>query len=490
MRIGDRLKAAIGLPFASVNRPRRAPASLRRRLVRLASWSAVIIWAAAAQADNRVVPRSADQLQLSFAPLVEEAAPAVVNIYTRRVAARRTNPFLDDPFFQRFFGRMFSDMPRRRVENSLGSGVIISADGIIVTNHHVIENSDEIIVALPDRREFEAEIVGADESSDLAVLRIETDDENLPTLELGDSDTVQVGDLVLAIGNPFGVGQTVTSGIISADVRTGLSGGAFIQTDAAINPGNSGGALITLDGRLIGINKAILSRGGGSVGIGFAIPANLVRIVVEGMMARGRIVRPWIGVDVQAVTAELARSLDLERPVGVLVNQIHPSSPLDLRIGDIILAVDGHEVFDPDSFHFRISTRRLGETVRLTVRGNRSGTRNIALRLAAPPEIPRRDTRRLEGNHPLTGVTVANLSPALTTELNLDPLLSGVVVLRVERGPASRLGLRPGDIVAEIAEHDIESTRQLARILRQDRREWQIGVRRGGRILRVMARGR
>ncbi len=443
--------------------------------------------AAAAHTVERVVPGSAAELQLSYAPLVEAAAPAVVNIYARGRVARRASPFFADSFFERFFGNRFPAVPSEREESSLGSGVIVSPDGVIVTNRHVIENGDRITVALADRREFAAAVVGSDESTDLAVLRIDTGGEALPALELGDSDAVAVGDIVLAIGNPFGVGQTVTSGIVSAQVRTGLKGGAFIQTDAAINPGNSGGALVTLDGRLIGINSAILSRSGGSVGIGFAIPSNLVRVVVEGMVATGRMVRPWVGLDIQAVTTELARGLGLDRPAGVLVNGVHPLCPAALAVGDIVLAVDGHEVFDADGFRFRLSTRPLGETAMLSVRG-RSGDRLEPLRLTAPPEEPPRDVRRLDGRHPLAGATVANLSPALTAELSLDPMLAGVVVLRVGGGPAARLGLRPGDVVAEVAGRAIDTTAGLARALSRDRREWPIAVRRDGETLRVTVR--
>ena len=458
-----------------------------RRLLRAAPFLAACLWAAAGAAD-RALPRSAAELQLSYAPLVEAAAPAVVNIYTRRVVSRRARPFFGDSFFERFFGDRFPGLPRERVENSLGSGVIVSPDGVIVTNHHVIENGDEITVALADRREFAAEIVGSDKSGDLAVLRIDTGGEDLPALELGDSDAVKVGDIVLAIGNPFGVGQTVTSGIVSASARTGPGGGAFIQTDAAINPGNSGGALITLDGRLIGVNSAILSRSGGSIGIGFAIPAKLVRVAVEGMIAEGRMVRPWVGLDIQPVTADLARGLGLERPVGVIVRRAHPASPAALSVGDVVLAVDGHEVFDADGLHFRLATRRLGETATLSVHG-RAGPREAALELIAPPEEPPRDVRRLRGDHPLSGATVANLSPALAAEIDHDPMAVGVVALEVRRGPAARIGLRPGDVVAEIAGQAIADTAALARALSRPRREWSIAVRRGGETLRVTVRG-
>ena len=475
--------------------------SKRRRMVRMYRLDVLRLAVAAillafagsvAGAQDRVVPRSLKEIQLSYAPLVQDVAPAVVNIYTQRVVAtRRVNPLFDDPFFERFFGPAFPEMPRERIENSLGSGVIVSPDGVIVTNLHVIQGSDQITVALADRREFEATIVGADEATDLAVLRIDAGDGELPFLELGDSDAARVGDIVLAIGNPYGVGQTVTSGIISAQARTGVRGGAFIQTDAAINPGNSGGALITLNAKLIGINTVIVSRSGGSVGIGFAIPSNLVRVVVEGMVESGRVVRPWLGIEVQPVTADIARSIGQERPTGVLVNQVHPLSPArpaGLQIGDVIIAVDGYPVFDPDGLDFRLSTHRIGETAVLTMMRDADRSETV-VPLIAPPETPPRDQRRLVGAHPLAGATVANLSPALAIELGLDTMRTGVIVLRVERGPASRLGVRPGDIIIEVAGQDVETTATLTDIIAERRAEWPIAIDRDGQILRVVVRG-
>ena len=325
------------------------------------------------RADERLVPESRTQLTLSYAPVVREVAPAVVNIYTRRLIARKRASLFDDQFFERFFDGVPFGLPRERMQSSLGSGVIIEAGGMIVTNNHVIKGSDQIIVVLNDRREFEAEIVGTDEATDLAVLRVDAGGGPLPFVEFGDSDRLEVGDLVLAIGNPFGVGQTVTSGIVSALARTsvGLSElSSFIQTDAAINPGNSGGALVTLDTKLIGVNTGIYSRGGGSIGIGFATPSNLVRVVVDGIVSGGRAVRPWLGVKGQAVTQDIAVSLGLTRPMGVLVSELHFDSPLyagGLRVGDIVKSVDGHEVFDLQGLRFRFVTRPIGTSVYLKV---------------------------------------------------------------------------------------------------------------------------
>src|SRR5499427_6805112 len=299
-------------------------------------------WAAmpAALAQQRQVPTSTGQLELSFAPIVKRVAPAVVNVYAARIVANN-NPFLADPFFRQFFGAV----PREQVERSLGSGVIIDQAGLVVTNYHVIDGASQIKVALADKREFEADIVLKDQRSDLAVLRIKSARERFPTLEFADSDELQVGDVVLAIGDPFGVGQTVTHGIVSAVARTqvGISDYQFfIQTDAAINPGNSGGALVDIAGRLVGINSAIYSRSGGSQGIGFAIPANMVRVVVASARGGGSVVkRPWLGAKLQAVTPEIADSLSLKRPAGALVSSITARSPAaraGLKTGDVIIS--------------------------------------------------------------------------------------------------------------------------------------------------------
>ena len=442
------------------------------------------------QAQQRLVPESQAEVRLSYASAVREVAPAVVNIYTRRRVAQRQPSFFEDPFFGRLFGGAPFGLPRERIERSLGSGVIIASGGMIVTNHHVIKGSDEIIVVLSDRREFDAEIVGTDESTDLAVLRIEVEEDPLSFLELGDSDSLEVGDLVLAIGNPFGVGQTVTSGIISALARTsvGLSDvGSFIQTDAAINPGNSGGALVTSDAKLVGVNTAIYSRGGGSIGIGFAIPSNLVRVVVDAIVSGGRAIRPWLGVKGQAVTQDIADSLDLTRPAGVLISELHADSPLQtvgIRSGDVILSVDGHEVFDLQGLRFRFVTRPIGEAVNLKImRGGRDFFAKV--QLIAPPERPPRDIRNITGDNPLSGLVVGNLSPAFSEELNIDAAKSGVIVLQVGRGYAARLGLRPGDIVTELNGEKIDTTKRLLVELKKRRGRWKIVIDRGGTSMSV-----
>ncbi|MAZ91398.1 MAG: serine protease, partial [Maricaulis sp.] len=295
-----------------------------------------------ADSSERVVPESRSELQLSFAPIVREATPAVVNVYSRRVVQ---SPFASDPVLSRFF----RSQPRE--QNSLGSGVIVDASGVIVTNNHVVANATELRIVLADRREFEAEVLLTDEATDLAVLRVETD-EPLPVLPFDMAGDIEVGDLVLAIGNPFGVGQTVTSGIVSALARTEVGGsdfGSFIQTDAAINPGNSGGALVDMDGELVGVNTMIFSRSGGSNGIGFAIPVEMVRRVVDTALGEGELVRPWLGARLQPVDGDLSRALGLSRPRGALVNEVYPGAAADeagLRRGDIVMAVDGREIND------------------------------------------------------------------------------------------------------------------------------------------------
>jgi Do/DeqQ family serine protease len=451
-----------------------------------------------AQAAETRPPNSQAEITLSFAPLVKSAAPAVVNIYTRRIVrARPISPLFNDPFFRRFFGEQFppGSRPNQRVQNSLGSGVLVSADGFVVTNHHVIDQADEITVVLTDRREFEAEVVTRDEDTDLAVLRIKAENEELPFLKLRDSDTLEVGDLVLAIGNPFGVGQTVTSGIVSALARTarGVSDfGFFIQTDAAINPGNSGGALITLDGALVGINTAIFSRGGGSNGIGFAIPSNMVATVIGSAVSGGEVVRPWLGARGQTVDSDLARSLGLPRPSGVLINSVHPSGPAaeaGLKVGDVVVSVNGKEIADANILKFRIATLSVGGTAAVSVM-RRGGSVSISVPLQAAPEIPPRDLSLIDGANPYAGAEVANLSPALAEEISFDTDASGVVVMRVKRGsPADRIGLEPGDILLRLNGTEIDSVSRLRQLVKRGYSNWRIEIVRGGRTLQLVIRG-
>ena len=492
--MGPRMHA-IATPAGDVAPPRRVARPLA--LVRLLAALIVVAPASVGHADaEKVVPQTRPDVARSFAPLVKRAAPAVVNVATRRtVQTLRRSQFLDNPFFRRFFGDVVPfGKTNERLQSSLGSGVIVRPEGLIVTNHHVIKDSDEITVALADRREFPATVVLSDERTDLAVLEIDAGDEMLPYLEFGDSDDLEVGDIVLAIGNPFGFGQTVTSGIVSALART--QGGVtdfrfFIQTDAAINPGNSGGALVSLDGKLVGVNTAIYSKSGGSLGIGFAIPANMVTVIVESARGGGGVRRPWLGASGEPVTAKIAQSIGLDRPGGVRVNGVYPGGPADrsgLVVGDVVQAVDGHDVADPAALAYRIATRRVGVTIELQVA--RDGARRVLeVRLAALPETPPRSVTTFTGRHPTAGATVANLSPALADELGLDTLARGVILLKVAGGsPAAQVGLKAGDIVLSVNGRTVGRVAALETALAAADRAWKLRVRRGGRVFQVAIR--
>jgi Do/DeqQ family serine protease len=444
-------------------------------------------------AQNRAPPASREMIRLSFAPVVKKVAPAVVNVYSRRTVQTRS-PFLDDPLFRRFFGDQAPfGLPRERVQQSLGSGVILGGDGTIVTNHHVVTGSQQITVVLNDRREFEAKLVLSDEHADLAVLKIDTHNERLPVLELGDSDQLEVGDLVLAIGDPFGVGQTVTSGIVSALARTGIGSdvSSFIQTDAAINPGNSGGALVDLQGKLVGINTAIFSQSGGSIGIGFAIPTTLVRTVLQAARTGAPIRRPWFGATGQEVTAELANALHLPHPGGVLVKEVTaegPAARAGIRLGDVITSIGGHEVFDPDDLRYRIAILPMDvATPVLLWRDGKPITTSVVL--MALPETPARQVTALATDTPLAGATVANLNPAQADELGLATTLRGVVVVSAKAGTlADRLGLHPGDIITTVNRAPIASVNELKDVLGSGKGPWTFGIRRGGQLFAVTVR--
>ena len=443
-----------------------------------------------ASAQEWRVPSGPAEVQLSFAPVVRRVAPAVVNVYAARVIENR-NPFMNDPFFRQFFGAV----PREQVQRSLGSGVIVDPSGLVVTNNHVIEGASAVKISLADKREFEAEIVLKDEHSDLTILRIKGANERFPVLEFGNSDELQVGDVVLAIGDPFGVGQTVTHGIVSAVARTqvGISDYRFfIQTDAAINPGNSGGALVDAAGRLVGINTAIYSRSGGSQGIGFAIPANMVRVVVASAKGgSGAVKRPWLGAKLQEVTPEIAESMGLKRPSGALVANVAsggPAARAGIRTGDLIVSIDGTLVDDPNAFDYRFATKALGGTAQIgLVRQGKEVAVPIALQ--GLPDTPRNELE-IRGRSPFLGVTVANLSPALADELRLDPQTEGVVVTAVADGsPARSLGFQKGDIVLSVNNQKIAKPTDLDRIVNAGSRQWHITIVRGGQQISVVLSG-
>jgi serine protease Do len=436
---------------------------MRRAILGLMLMAAGLSLAAPRQVPAQPLPNSRAELSYSFAPLVKKVSPSVVNIYTTTTArVQRRLPF---PF-------PIPGMPQdgQRIQNSLGSGVVVKPDGLIITNAHVVKGADEIRVVLADRREFDAKLVSQDERYDLALLRIDTGGEQFPAIEMRDSDSIEVGDVVLAIGNPFGLNQTVTSGIISALARSagGINDSSFfIQTDAAINPGNSGGALVSLDGRLIGINTAIYSQTGGSVGIGFATPSNIVARIVATGEGGGRIVRPWLGISMQRVTADLAAGLNLPRPAGLIVKEVYATGPGEkagFRRNDVIVGMRNLPIDDEASLRFRLATLAVGEVVPVKViRGGREVMLQVVL--AAPPEDPPRERSQLDGRQPLSGATVVNMSAAVADEMGLVEWRNGVAVVEIQPGSYAARFLRPGDMVTAINGQEVKSVADLKKRL-------------------------
>ncbi|MGA1826213.1 MAG: DegQ family serine endoprotease [bacterium] len=396
------------------------------------------------------------------ADVIEKCINSVVNISSTKVIrekeAQHLAPFFEDPFFSRFFGpRFFNGIPRERREKSLGSGVIVSHDGIVLTNNHVIENAEEIIVTLADEREFKAEIVGSDPKSDVAVIKLKGKIHDLQPIHFGNSNKMRLGDEVLAIGNPFGLSHTVTMGIVSAKGRANVGIADyedFIQTDAAINPGNSGGALINLQGELVGINTAIVSRSGGYQGIGFAIPSNMAKLVMESLVKYGKVVRGWLGVVVQEVNKDLADAMELNSQKGILVSQVIEDSPAEkngIKHGDIILKINGKEV---DSIsHFRNTIAILGadSEVHLTIlRDGKEKTYTITL-TELSEDLVKKGALETE-NGVLGGMTIVPLTPAVREKFEIpSKIQDGLVITEIKQeSPAQRSGLQPGDLILEI----------------------------------------
>ncbi|PZO84835.1 MAG: serine protease [Micavibrio aeruginosavorus] len=460
----------------------------------------MIVLGAGAFAQDRAVPETRAEITASFAPVVKKTSPAVVNIYTKRVVRQKLNPFMNDPFFGQMFGDMgMRGLSREQVESSLGSGVIVEGDGLIVTNAHVVKGAQEIMVVLNDRREFSARISLLDEHSDIAVLRVDAKGEVLPHAPLKPSESLEVGDIVIAIGNPFGVGQTVTSGIVSALARSSFNindFNFFIQTDAAINPGNSGGPLVAMDGGVVGINTAIFSQSGGSLGIGFAVPSEMVATVIaaekSGSAKNGVISRAWLGISGQAVTADIADSLGLNRPAGVLITDVNPASPLaeqGMKVGDVVTKINGRQIMDTAEMKFRLATLPLGEDVAIDVL-RQGKAQSFRVKAMAPPDKPARAEEVLKGNHPLNGAKVSNINPAVAVELNLSEGTQGVVVTDMSGGRSMSRVLQAGDIIVSVNDVAVPSVGALKDALDQGMRKrvFAIVIDRGGEKTQIVVR--
>ena len=409
---------------------------------------------------------------MGFAPILKPALPAVVSITSSRVVKAPQMPFFDDPFFQQFFGGQFPQAPQQQREMGLGSGVIVSPDGYILTNNHVVAKSTDIKVILPDKRQFPGKVVGTDPQTDIAVVKI--DATNLPTLTLGDSSKLQVGDYAFAIGNPFGVGETATMGIISATGRNGLSiedYEDFIQTDAAINPGNSGGPLLDARGEVIGINTAILSGGsGGNQGIGFAIPIDMAKYVMEQILKHGKVVRGYIGVTIQEVTPALAKAFNVPPEKGALVGNVGADSPggkAGLQRGDVITELDGKPVIGPNDLRLKVGAMGPGAIVHLKVVRN-GQPRDVAVTLGESPSSKAAASAAGAEQSPMNGVQVQELTSDIRQQLGLDSNVKGVVVTQVPGdSPAADAGLQRGDVIEQINRQPVNSVNDYQRLIAQ-----------------------
>jgi Do/DeqQ family serine protease len=424
----------------------------------------------------------------TYAPVVKKASPAVVSIASFQVTQQQRNPFFDDPFFRFFFEG--DAVPRAQVERSLGSGVIVDPKGIVITCAHVVQRAEAIQLKLNDNREFTADVIHLDSKNDLAVLKIkDLENQELPYVSLGDSRSLEVGDLILAIGNPFGVGQTVTSGIISA-VSRNFSGRILLQTDAPINPGNSGGGLFDLQGNLVAIPNAILSKTGASHGIGFAIPIAIVRPLVVAAQTNGKVIRPWSGVQVHPVSADVASSLGLTKPEGVLVQKIHRLSPAGkagLKRSDIILQVNGKQVTTAEDFLLQLQESAVGDSLNIEVL--RQGQKQtLKFSLIPPPAEPAADETVLSDDTPLAGIKIANLSPAIAAQYHLEEdAESGVVVTQ---GNKTSFGFRfqVGDVIEEINGQRVASVKHLKDLLPSSKQSFKMVVQRGDQHLVIEVR--
>lgn len=437
------------------------------------------------------VPHSIAQVKLSFAPVVEKTSPAVVSIQATQVLERAgLHSIFDDPFFEFFFGQPGHTNRRKRISKSLGSGVIIRPDGVIITCYHVIRNAKHVKVKLSDHREYDADVVVVDKANDLAALRIKhhKKEDSLPYIKIRTRGHPKVGDPVLAMGFPFAVGLTVTVGIISASTRE-LGGRPVIQTDASVNPGNSGGALVDMYGELVGVPNTILSRTGASHGIGFALPSSLILAVLQAVDRGGEVVRPWSGALVQTVTKELASSIGMDVPRGVIVKVLSDQSPAaksGLQKGDVITKINGYAVFDEEEFYVYFQSLPMDTPVNITFwRGGR--TIKVSLTPTAPPLKPAPATTLLEGDHPLRGVTVENLSPARNRKYGLASHKRGVVITGVNQ-KLMFAGFRRGDIILVLNGEEIDSVSELQDVLSSPMRSFQIILERDGQKMTFIQR--
>lgn len=448
-----------------------------------------------AQIAGREAPIDQNQIIFSFSPIVKQTAPAVVNVYATKMIRQRRSPLMDDPFFRDFFGRRGLLQQRPRSQDSLGSGVIVRASGMIVTNNHVIDGADMIRIGLSDGREFDVEVVLADPTTDLAILEvIDPRDETFPFLEFAQPDSLEVGDLVLAIGNPFGVGQTVSSGIVSALDRTRLGIADisfFIQTDAPINPGNSGGPLVDMTGRIVGINTAIFSRTGTSAGVGFSIPAVMADRVLQAAIQGEGLVRPWIGGTFENINAELAEAIGLERPRGAFVVEVNPDGPLDLAgitQGDVILNIDGRDISDYQSLQYRLATKKVNDEIELEIMRD---TQNLTFKVKLQP-VPVRLTSSevvITGDSPFAGLTVKNLDTSTRRRLQLNNQVEGVFIRSIDqRSVARRSGLRPGDVIVSVNQFEVANVDDLSKALQSTRWLWRLRVLRGRLFINLIVR--
>jgi serine protease Do len=432
---------------------------------------------------------------LSYANVVDRVAPAVVTIHSsKRERAPQQFPFFDDPFFRQFFG---GGTPRNRggetQREALGSGVIVRPDGHILTNYHVIDGAQDIKVEVTDQRTYTATVVGSDAPSDLAVLKVAAG--NLPILQLGDSDRVRVGDVVLAVGNPLGVGKTVTTGIISAKGRaTGVSDGSFqdfLQTDASINQGNSGGALVNTRAELIGINSQILSTNGGNIGIGFAIPSNMAKGVMNQLIGRGKVQRGMLGVGVQTVNNSIAQALGLKEVRGVLINSVSPGKPADragLKTGDVIIKFNGHDVNDSNLLRNEIAATSPGTDVNLTIlRDGKTQDVHVRLEELTPQSAQDQSSPGGGPSGDKLGITIAPLTPALARELGIKAGTQGVVITDIDpSGPAAQAGIQAGDVIQEVNRQAVRSAADVQNALRKSGgRPPLLLINRGGQTVYV-----